>query len=90
MVQPTPCGDDNYPNMSPSQPECSMPAELALLHDRLSEFVACLSGTPEQDVRGLVEQSMAAHDDADALRHVASALVRLRERGPDRPFDFAA
>jgi len=33
---------------------------------------------------------MVAHDDADALRHVASALVRLRERGPDRPFDFAA
>ena len=67
-----------------------MSAETALLHDRLSEFVAYLSGTPEKSVRDLVEQSMQTHSEADALRHVATALVWLRQRDPHRPAGFAA
>lgn len=37
-----------------------MPTDTALLHDRLSELVACLSGSPEMVVRDVVEQSMNA------------------------------
>ena len=55
-----------------------MPTDTALLHDRLSELVACLSGSPEMVVRNVVEQSMNEDSQADALRHVAAALVKLR------------
>ena len=55
-----------------------MSAEIALLHDRLSELVACLSGSPETVVRDVVEQSMDEDEEADALRHVATAMVPLR------------
>ena len=53
-------------------------ADDALLHDRLSELVACLSGSPEMIARDAVEQSMEADREADALRHIAAALVQLR------------
>ncbi len=55
-----------------------MPTDTALLHDRLSQLVACLSGSPEMVVRNVVEQSMNEDSQADALRHVAAALVKLR------------
>ncbi len=55
-----------------------MSAETALLHDRLSELVACLSGSPEMAVRDVVEQSMDEDGEAHALLHVATALVELR------------
>ena len=55
-----------------------MSAETALLHDRLSELVACLSGSPELVVRDVVEQSMDEDGDAHALLHVANALIQLR------------
>lgn len=55
-----------------------MLAESAPLHDRLSELVAYLSGSPQILARCAVEQSMDEHEDADALRHVATALIQLR------------
>ena len=55
-----------------------MSAETPLLHDRLSELVACLSGSPEVVARDAIEQSMDEDTSGDALRHVASALVQLR------------
>ena len=58
-------------------------ADTTLLHDRLSELVACLSGSPQIVARDAVEQSIDEDSDADALRHVATALVQLR-RGEQR------
>lgn len=55
-----------------------MPADPVLLHDRLSELVACLSGSPEVAARDAVEHSMEDDDGGDALRHVATALIELR------------
>lgn len=66
------------PALSPA--DIVLPAGESLLQDRLSELVAYLSGSPAVVARDAVECAMESADaaTADALHHVAAALVRLR------------